>query len=99
MGKVPMCPTYGKNHSRECWKNMIDIRCFHYNKLGHIKRNCPRLRIGAIVPRGGQRGGNGMPGRNHLGNQGNRGSHGNDQRQGHVFTLMLGDTRNNEVVV
>ncbi|GFS37738.1 hypothetical protein Acr_00g0053720 [Actinidia rufa] len=67
--------------------------------MGHIKRNCPKLETGAIVPRGNQGGGNARPGGNRQGNQGNRSGIGNNQRQGQVFAIMPGDARNDEVVV
>ena len=99
MGQVSMFPTCGKNHLGECWKNKTDNRCFHYNEVGHIKRNCPKLRTRVIVQREGQGGGNVRPKGNHPGNQGNRGGNGNDPRQERDFALMLGDAMNNEMVV
>ena len=65
-------PDVWEESSRECWRNKIDNICFHYNKVGHIKRNCSRLRTRAIVPRGGKRGENARPGENRLGNKGNK---------------------------
>ncbi|GFZ17645.1 hypothetical protein Acr_26g0009150 [Actinidia rufa] len=44
--------------------------------LGHIKRNCPKLGTGAIVPRGNQGGRNAKPEGNRQGNQGNRSGNG-----------------------
>ncbi|GFS36993.1 hypothetical protein Acr_00g0049100 [Actinidia rufa] len=83
----------------ECWRDRAEgrseIRCFYCNEGGHIKKNCPKLRVGAIVPGGG----NARPVSNRPVNQGNRGGGGNEQRQGQVFTLMPGDARNNEDVV
>ena len=35
-----------------------EVRCFHYNEVGHIKRNYPRLRTEAVRPRKGLIGGN-----------------------------------------
>ena len=98
-GQIPTCPTCGKHHSGECWRNRTDVICFHCNEVGHIRRNCPKLRTGAIVPRGNQGGGNARPGGNRQGNQGNQSGHGNNQRQGQVFALMPGDARNDEIVV
>ncbi|GFY91063.1 hypothetical protein Acr_07g0012590 [Actinidia rufa] len=68
-------------------------------RMGHIKRNCPKLETGAIVPRGNQGGGNARPGENRQGNQGNRSGTGNNQRQGQAFALMPGNARNDEIVV
>ena len=80
IGQVPMSPTCGKINLGECRRNKTDNRYFHWNEVGHIKRNYPRLRIGEIVPMGGQGGGNARPRGNHQGNQGNMGGNGNDQR-------------------
>ncbi|GFZ12737.1 hypothetical protein Acr_23g0011220 [Actinidia rufa] len=98
-GQILKCPTYGKNHSGECWRKRPDVICFYCNEAGHIRRNCPKLGNGAIVPRGNQGGGNSKPGGNRQGNQGNRSGNGNNQRQGQVFALMPGDARNDEIVV
>ncbi|XP_057465698.1 uncharacterized protein LOC130755313 [Actinidia eriantha] len=98
-GQIPTCPTCGKNHSGECWRKRPDVICFHCNEVGHTKRNCPKLRTEAIVPRGNQGEINARPVGNRQGNQGNWGGNGNDQRQGQVFTLMPSDARNNEIVV
>ncbi|GFZ10848.1 hypothetical protein Acr_22g0002460 [Actinidia rufa] len=57
-GQVLTFLTCGKNHSGKCWRNRTDNKCFHCNEVGHIKRNYPRLRVEAIVSRGGQGGGN-----------------------------------------
>ncbi|GFS46014.1 hypothetical protein Acr_00g0099590 [Actinidia rufa] len=82
-----------------------EIRCFHCNEVGHIKRNYPRLRIEAVAPRGGLGGGNmrpagnTRPGGNRPGNPGNRDGNVNNQRQGRAFALMPGDARNTEDVV
>ncbi|GFY95397.1 hypothetical protein Acr_10g0007820 [Actinidia rufa] len=61
-GQIPKCPTCGKNHSGECWKKRPDVICFYCNEVGHIRRNCPKLGTGAIVPRGNQGGENARPG-------------------------------------
>ncbi|GFY96908.1 hypothetical protein Acr_11g0012140 [Actinidia rufa] len=98
-GQIPKCPTCGKNHSGECWRKRPDVICFYCNEVGHIRRNCPKLGTGAIVPRENQGGGNARPGGNRQGNQGNRGGNGNNQRQGQVFALMPGDAKNDEIVV
>ncbi|GFY87586.1 hypothetical protein Acr_05g0012250 [Actinidia rufa] len=74
-------------------------RCFHCNEVGHIKRNCPRLRIEAIAPRGGPRGGNARSGGNRPGNSRSRGGNVNNQRQGRAFALMPRDARNTDDVV
>ncbi|GFY80698.1 hypothetical protein Acr_01g0005070 [Actinidia rufa] len=92
------CPC-GKKHSGEYWRNKPDVICFYYNEVGRIRRNCLKLRIGAIVPRGNQGGGNVKPGGNRQDNQGNRSGNGNNQRQGQAFALMPGDARNDEIVV
>ncbi|GFZ13525.1 hypothetical protein Acr_23g0019100 [Actinidia rufa] len=82
-----------------------EIRCFHCNEVGHIKRNCPRLRTEAIALRGGPGGRNmrparnARPGGNRPGNSGNRDGNVNNQRQGRAFALMPGDARNTEDVV
>ncbi|GFY97794.1 hypothetical protein Acr_12g0003350 [Actinidia rufa] len=76
------------------WRNQRDKY-----QMGHIRRNCPKLGTGAIVPRGNQGGGNARPGENRQGNQGNRNGTGNNQRQGQAFALMPGDARNDEIVV
>ncbi|XP_057502685.1 uncharacterized protein LOC130786392 [Actinidia eriantha] len=83
----------------EIEKKKPDVICFHYNEVGHIKQNCPKLGTGAIVPKGNQGGGNTRPGGNRQGNQGNRSGNGNNQRQGQAFALMPGDSRNDEIVV
>ncbi|GFY97798.1 hypothetical protein Acr_12g0003390 [Actinidia rufa] len=98
-GQIPKCLTCGKNHSGECWRKRPDIICFYCNEVGHIRRNCPKLGTGAIVPRGNQGGGNARPGGNRQGNQGNRSGTGNNQRQGQAFALMPGDAKNDEIVV
>ena len=65
-----------------------EIRCFHYNEVGHIKRNCPRLRIEVVTSRRGPVGGNvrlvgnARPRGNKSGNPENRGGYVNNQRQG-----------------
>ncbi|GFZ04259.1 ribonuclease III family protein [Actinidia rufa] len=38
-----------------------EIRCFHCNEVGHIKRNCPRVRTEVVAPMGGLVGGNARP--------------------------------------
>ncbi|XP_057480443.1 uncharacterized protein LOC130767567 [Actinidia eriantha] len=82
-----------------------EIRCFHCNEVGHIKRNCPRLRTEAVAQREGPGGGNvrlaenARSGGNRLGNSGNRGGNVNNQRQGRTFALTPGDARNTEDVV
>ncbi|GFZ16761.1 hypothetical protein Acr_26g0000310 [Actinidia rufa] len=98
-GQIPTCSTCGKKHSGECWRNRPDVICFYCNEVGHIRRNCPKLGTGAIVPRGNQGGGNAKPGGNRQGDQGNRSGNGNNQRQGQAFALMPGDARNDEIVV
>ncbi|GFZ19448.1 hypothetical protein Acr_28g0001530 [Actinidia rufa] len=98
-GQIPKCPTCGKNHSGECWRKRPDVICFYCNEVGHIRRNCPKLGTGAIVPRGNQGGKNARRGGNRQGNQGNRSGTGNNQRQGQAFALMPGDARNDEIVV
>ena len=37
------------------------IKCFHCTEVGHIKRNCSRLRTKAVASRGGPIGGNMRP--------------------------------------
>ncbi|XP_057469656.1 uncharacterized protein LOC130758731 [Actinidia eriantha] len=108
-GQVQVCPKCGRYHWGECWKDRTEvrneIRCFHCNGVGHIKRNCPRLRTETIGQRGGPIGGNVRPTwnarqeGNRPGNPGNRGGNVNNQRQGRAFALMPGDARNNEDVV
>ncbi|GFZ17217.1 hypothetical protein Acr_26g0004870 [Actinidia rufa] len=102
-GQVQVCQKCGRYHWGVCWKDRIEvrneIRCFHCNEVGHIKRNCPRLRTEAVAPRGGPRGGNMRPvgnvrpGGNRPGNPGNRDGNVNNQRQGRVFALMPGIPR------
>ncbi|GFZ05555.1 hypothetical protein Acr_17g0011270 [Actinidia rufa] len=81
------------------------VQMFHCNEVGHIKRNCPRLRTEAVAPRGGPGGGNvrlvgnARLGGNRPGNPGNRDGNVNNQRQGRAFALMPGDARNTEDVV
>ncbi|GFY95723.1 hypothetical protein Acr_11g0000290 [Actinidia rufa] len=80
----------GRYHWGVYWKDIIEvrneIRCFHCNEVGHIKRNCPRLRTEVVAPRGGPRGGNVRPagnvrlGGNRPGNPGNRDGNVNNQR-------------------
>ncbi|GFY87338.1 hypothetical protein Acr_05g0009770 [Actinidia rufa] len=64
-GQVQVCQKCGRYHLGVCWKDrtevMNEIRCFHFKKVGHIKRNCPRLRIEAIALSGGLVGGNVRP--------------------------------------
>ncbi|GFY82625.1 hypothetical protein Acr_02g0008650 [Actinidia rufa] len=67
-GQIPKCPTCGKNHSGECWRKRPDVICFYCNEVGHIRRNCPKLGTGAIVPKENQGGGNARPGGNRQGN-------------------------------
>ncbi|GFY88930.1 hypothetical protein Acr_06g0008700 [Actinidia rufa] len=108
-GQVQVCQKCGRYHWGVCWKDMIEvrneIRCFHCNEVGHIKRNCPRLRTEAVAPMGGPGGGNmrptgnTRPGGNRPGNPGNRDGNVNNQRQGRAFALMPGDARNTEDVV
>ncbi|GFS35852.1 hypothetical protein Acr_00g0042510 [Actinidia rufa] len=108
-GQVQVCQKCGRYHWGVCWKDRIEvrneIRCFHCNEVGHIKRNCPRLRTEAVASRGGPRGGNvrsvgnARPGGNRPGNLGNRDGNVNNQRQGRAFALMPGDARNTEDVV
>ena len=83
-------PKFGRYHLGECWQDktevMNEMRCFYYNEVGHIKRNCPRLRTEAVAPRGGPVGGNMRPtgnarsGGNRPGNLGNKGGNENNQR-------------------
>ncbi|GFZ00391.1 hypothetical protein Acr_14g0000270 [Actinidia rufa] len=54
------------------WRNRRDVRCFHRNEVGHIKRNCLKLRIRAIVLRGNQGERNARPVGNRQGNPGNQ---------------------------
>ncbi|GFS42030.1 hypothetical protein Acr_00g0077810 [Actinidia rufa] len=55
-------PKCGRYHWGKCWKDKTEvtneIRCFHCNEVGHIKRNCPRLRAEIVAQRGGPLGGN-----------------------------------------
>ncbi|GFZ18316.1 hypothetical protein Acr_27g0000550 [Actinidia rufa] len=50
-------PTYAEDRI----KVRNEIRCFHCNEVGHIKRNCLKLRTETVAPRGGPRGGNVRP--------------------------------------
>ncbi|GFZ00174.1 hypothetical protein Acr_13g0015730 [Actinidia rufa] len=63
--QVQVCQKCGRYHWGVCWKDRIEvrneIRCFHCNEVGHIKRNCPRLRTETVAPRGGPGGGNVRP--------------------------------------
>ncbi|GFS44716.1 hypothetical protein Acr_00g0091660 [Actinidia rufa] len=81
-GQVQVCQKCGRYHWGVCWKDRIEvrneIRCFHCNEVGHIKRNCLRLRTETVAPRGGPGGGNVRPvgnarlGGNRPGTPGNR---------------------------
>ncbi|GFZ20838.1 hypothetical protein Acr_28g0015430 [Actinidia rufa] len=87
-GQVQVCQKCGTYHWGVCWKDKIEvrneIRCFYCNEVGHIKRNCPRLRIEAVAPRGGPGGGNvrsvenARLGGNKQGNSGNMGGNVNN---------------------
>ncbi|GFS43559.1 hypothetical protein Acr_00g0085770 [Actinidia rufa] len=91
--------TKGRVDRRDRSQNPIgEIKGGKY-RMGHIRRNCPKLGTGAIVPRENQGGGNARPGGNRQGNQGNRSGNGNNQRQGQVFALMTGNAKNDEIVV
>ncbi|XP_057492462.1 uncharacterized protein LOC130778074 [Actinidia eriantha] len=102
-GQVQVCQKCGRYHWGVCWKDRIEvrneIRCFHCNEVGHIKRNCPRLRTEAVAPRASPGGVNARPWGNRRGNPGNRGGNMNNQRQGRAFALTPGDARNTEDVV
>ncbi|GFY97719.1 hypothetical protein Acr_12g0002600 [Actinidia rufa] len=94
-GQVQVCQKCGRYHWGVCWKDRIEvrneIRCFHCNEVGHIKRNCPRLRTETVAPRGGLGGGNvrpvgnARPGGNRPGNPGNRDGNVNNQKAGTSF--------------
>ncbi|GFY95582.1 hypothetical protein Acr_10g0009670 [Actinidia rufa] len=64
-GQVQVCQKCGRYHWGTCWNDSIEvrneIRCFHCNEVGHIKRNYSRLRTEAITLRGGPVGGNVRP--------------------------------------
>lgn len=47
--QVPICNTCGKAHSDVCWRTTNG--CFRCGEMGHIKRDCPKMRLGAnVVP-------------------------------------------------
>ncbi|GFS38198.1 hypothetical protein Acr_00g0056190 [Actinidia rufa] len=99
---MPTCPTCEKNHSGECWWKVTSSHCFNCKEVGHLKKDCPKLKTRAnAVPVMGYGGRNAMPSgnENRPSNSGSRSGSGNEQRQGRVFAIMPGDSRNNEDVV
>ncbi|GFY91145.1 hypothetical protein Acr_07g0013410 [Actinidia rufa] len=67
-------PTYVEVLNRAIIVEQDEIERKIYFDRGHIKKNCPNLRVGAIVLRGG----NAKPVSNRPVNQGNRGGGGNE---------------------
>ncbi|KAF7126629.1 hypothetical protein RHSIM_Rhsim11G0010200 [Rhododendron simsii] len=79
--QVPTCDTCGKAHRGICWRTTNG--CFGCGEMGHIKRDCPKMRSGAnVVP---------------LGNRGQ--GAGTERRHGKAFALVPRDPHNTEEVV